>query len=376
MKNLRLLFLLSLILISCNDEVIVNNDYYLQVPESASEPHIGDHIEDISVAKWFNNHTAAITLTYDASIGNISRTMLAVDAVIERDMIMDLEMVTAKYSEPENAHYLDFIRDEMIPKGIGFFGHGHEHINHDELGYKDAYNSFSLCYELMSNWGLNPVTYAYPHARGYKGTTQLAVKRAGFIAARGYTLDEDEFLICPNEKTEPENWFYLPCVGMAKEYEYWVQSNTELTPHLQRAVDNTAWIMLMYHSVGMPEVSGYYDLDEFETDLETIKSMDFWCDHMDNITLYIYEKNSFYYLTEYMGVSGDKTRYRITFGDGFAEEIYSQPLTINLSFKDDYKFSTLEMNPSAESGRLYSIENNKVSINVIPDETTYDIFLY
>jgi len=354
----------------------VNNEYYFQLPVKSIDSSTGDHIQDILVAKWYNNHSAAITLTYDASIGNVSRTMLAVDAVIERGMIMDLEMVTAKYNEPEMAHYLDFIREEMIPNGIGFFGHGHEHINHDELTYNEAFNSFSLCYELMQNWGIPPITYAYPHARGYKGTTQLAVKHAGFIAARGYTLSENEFLICPNAETRPINWFYLPCVGMAKDYEPWVQNNEELTPHLQKCIDSTAWIMLMYHGVGMPEVSGYYDLNEFETDLETIKWMNFWCDHMDNIALYIYEKNSFYYMSSYQGEIGSKIHYKITFGDAFSDEIYRQPLTLNFSLNPDYIFSTLEINLASEKGEKHTIEGNIVTINIIPDEKEYDIYLY
>ena len=95
----------------------------------------------------------------------------------------------------------------------------------------------------MTEWGLNPKSYAYPGARGYDEDTQLANKRAGFICARGYTLDWDEFYICPDEESKPQNWYYLPAVPIAKDFDKYVNTHDNLQLVMEKNIAKKSWII-------------------------------------------------------------------------------------------------------------------------------------
>lgn len=122
----------------------------------------------INVPKWYNNHKAAVSITYDAAWGmkdDQYRNKLnsVVNEIIKRNMKMDFECVTVLYDKPEYQKYLDQMKNELHPKGIHFFGHGHYHINYDEVSYDSAFASMKKCFKLMTEWGLKPKVYAYPH---------------------------------------------------------------------------------------------------------------------------------------------------------------------------------------------------------------------
>jgi hypothetical protein len=202
MKRL-LFFILSIpiILISCNENknpVKPDNDFTV------------NNTFQVSVLKWYDGHKAAVSITYDSSWCANEKVIQVANAVTDRKMHMDFEVVTATFNKPEKLFRVTQMREQLIPQGIHFYGHGHEHVNHDKLDFEAAYNSFKLCYNLMDEWGLEPKAYGYPGSSGYKPSTQLAVKLAGFICARGVTVSPDSFYICPDEKKEPLNWFYLP----------------------------------------------------------------------------------------------------------------------------------------------------------------------
>ena len=94
-----------------------------------------------SVAKWFDNHAAAISITNDdwptpGREPDIDRY------VMEQGLVMGYEMVTGNtfygdriFSGPDDERIV-YLMQELVPKGFGYFGHGHHHIDHDELSLR------------------------------------------------------------------------------------------------------------------------------------------------------------------------------------------------------------------------------------------------
>ena len=54
----------------------------------------GETAFSIEVLKWYGGHQAAVSLNYDAAWGTHEKHHLATDAVIDRGMRMDLEIVS------------------------------------------------------------------------------------------------------------------------------------------------------------------------------------------------------------------------------------------------------------------------------------------
>ena len=81
--------------------------------------------------KFRNGRPAAVSITYDAPFGTHAKHHLATAAVLQRDLRLDLELVSAIYLTPRWRHLTDYYRTELMPQGIRFFGHGHTHALHD-----------------------------------------------------------------------------------------------------------------------------------------------------------------------------------------------------------------------------------------------------
>jgi len=164
----------------------------------------------VRVEKWYAGHKSAVSLTLDGPWSPYGPYQKVVEDVLKRNLHMDFEIVTSFYQSPDRLPIVDKMREDLIPHGIHFFGHGHWHINHDKAGYDSSYVSFKKCYDLMKEWGLNPKAYAYPYSAGHRAETQQANHDAGFLFARGGTYDFDKFFISAGDHWEPENWYFLP----------------------------------------------------------------------------------------------------------------------------------------------------------------------
>ena len=112
-----------------------------------------------SVAKWLDNHAAAISITNDdwPTPGRVPD----IDSyVMEQGLVMGYEMVTGNtihgdriFSGPDDERIV-YLMSELVPKGFSYFGHGHNHIDHDELSYEEALESFQANYDTMIDWGM------------------------------------------------------------------------------------------------------------------------------------------------------------------------------------------------------------------------------
>jgi len=205
-----------------------------------------DSLVVIKADKFRGGARGAVSITYDAPFGTHTDHHLSTDAVVKRQMRMDVEMVSWIFEKPALSHWIDIYKEELIPRGIRFFGHGHTHALHDTMDFDAAYNSFSTNYSLMETWGLAPKVYAYPGSSGERLSTQSANRAAGFIGARGSTVEFEEFFIAPFEEAEPDNWFFLPAVVMGNASFRYIDVHEKLVPILDETVERRAWLILMY----------------------------------------------------------------------------------------------------------------------------------
>ena len=332
-----------------------------------------------SVAKWLDNHAAAISITNDD--WPIPGREPDIDSyVMEQGLVMGYEIVTGNsfYGDPifigPDDERIVYLMSELVPKGgFGYFGHGHNHIDHDELSWEEALESFRANYETMQDWGMKPVAYAYPRSAGLEVETQLALEASGFLSGRLQTTNPDAYYNLPGLQLVPDNWFGLLALEMQSiEFagcDACVNDNSELLPVLDEALAQRAWIILTYHSIGQ-EHWGWYDWDEFRKDVQSIAARDFWTATMNDIVLYIREREKAE-LTAERFVDAKDDRIEITLSDGLDNAVFDQPLTI------------LFEQPTGWIGRPFTVfqegvlldefvfDTKSVMISLQPNEKTY-----
>lgn len=343
-----------------------------KLPDPASFELVAEDqtVFTVRALKWYNGHAAAVSITYDSAYGTWNVHAMTAKLVAGKGLRMDHEMVTSFYQEARWNPLLPRIRQELLPNDIHLFGHGHEHLEHDTMSYADAYANFKRCYDLMEEWGLNPKAYAYPHSSGKKVSTQAANRAAGFICARGSTLDLEEVYLCSGDAMEPRNWYYLPAVSMAEQFEGYVNNHAELAPVLDRTLDETAWVILMYHAIGQPLGWGYYDLQEFGRDLTQIAEGDFWSANMDAAAAYIKERKGLRLELESVSSAGDLA---VQFRDGLDNEVYDQPLTFEFEFNPDLHIQLVHVVPPIDQVNTFEVSNNRLRLNILPDEAAHSL---
>lgn len=334
--------------------------------------HQGQEVFTIRATKWRDGHRAAVSVTYDAPWGIHPVFSLATDAAIARGLAMDIEIVSNKLSHFKRVPNVQRMHEELIPNNIGFFGHGHAHIDHDALGYHAAYRSFRINYVMMRAWGLNPKTYAYPLFAGRDAQTQAANRQAGFIAARGGTRDANAYYICANSVREPENWYNLPSVIMGNASTRDPSTHDQLRPILLKTLRKRAWTIMTYHSIGHPEGWGYYPHAEFIRDLDFIKANDFWSGKFASIAAYIQERNALdIQIARYFG-RDMPNRFEFILSDGLDNDLYDEPLTLDFTFNPDLNVRFAHIHPSQANGQnRFAVVEDRLRLNMVPDERLY-----
>ncbi|MFC1573970.1 hypothetical protein ACFL30_02170 [Candidatus Latescibacterota bacterium] len=329
---------------------------------------------DVKVMKWKDGHTAAVTITYDhgwGTGGGKPNEQISQDIVLEKGLVLDYELVTYHY---ENYPAIrEDIRDKQLPLGIGFFGHGHKHIPHDELSFDDCFDSFSLCFNLMKEWGLNPKAYAYPSGYGKKYTTQFACQIAGFICARDFNAYSEKVYLCPDDTMEPDNWYLMPSIRASSVHTYpdCITNHAEMADAIEKALPITAWIILCYHSIGFADGYAYYPLEDFEEDMDTIAGNDFWCSNMDVIACYIKERSAFIFSKKKLSTVDGKAEYKVQFRDWLDNSIYDSPLTLDFTFNESFSVREMRIDPALNGSTEFEVTDNSIRLNVVPDEREY-----
>ncbi|MFH1570388.1 MAG: hypothetical protein ABIL09_20520 [Gemmatimonadota bacterium] len=363
-------FVTLLWLLGCDGDRVVGPAVSTESPGSNPACTVtvdGDMVFTLVVRKWYGGRAAAVSITLDNPWGTHALHHLATDAAIARGLRMDLEIVTASFVDPRWKPLLDTYRDVLMPQGIHFFGHGHTHALHDTLSYEDCLASFGTCFDLMQAWGLHPRAYAYPGSSGEKASTQAANRDAGFICARGSTVDARLFHIVPDEVAEPDNWYFLPAVPMGNASYRYIQSHTQLAPILEAAVEQTSWVILMYHAIGIPEGWSYYPLAEYHRDLDQIAGGDFWSANLDQAAAYLRERLALQMRVE--SVLHRSGAYRLTFDDALPDEVYDQPLTVDLELAPGSRIRRILVDPPVGGVGAFDVRDGTVRLDLLPTST-------
>ena len=356
-------------------------------PPSSGPPSSGPRI---AIAKWFDNHAAAISITYDGWPDPMAPVD---DLAADLGLMLDYQLVTQRYVKRDDLPdwvehdltdliphavpgvVLDHVADHpsaLLPPGFSYFGHGHWHVDHDTLTYAQAYESFRLCFEFMERMGLKPVAYAYPRGGGTKTEVQRALADAGFLAGR---LGEGAFpYIVPDAETAPQNWYGLPTVVM-ESYDFQqcdgcINDTAELTPILDTALERTAWIIPMYHSIGRSGW-GFYRFEDFRRDMQAVADRDFWAASMNDVALYIRERETAAAAMDTTEQDGVTTAIRVTLSDGLDNDRFDQPLTLIFTPPADWRGRPVRV---TQNGRLVDWvfpDTETVLVSLPPDEEPY-----
>jgi hypothetical protein len=330
------------------------------------------------IYKWYDGHTAAISITNDNGSPSYETEKEVQDFLIANKIRLDYEMVTENYLQDSAA--LDYLL-QIINNGFGYFGHGHKHINHDALSYQDSYNDFKACYETIKQFGLKPVAYAYPGGWGYRFSTRTALSDAGFLCGRKYEqLDHKDPFIVPDTVSEPKDWFALPTLVM-QSYNYdacyvCINNTSELIPFLDECLEKTAWLILTYHSIGFYEGYGFYETEDFQNDVLAIKRRNFWITSMNEAVLYLKEKQNAKLTVEWrINKFYDVEKIIITLNDGLPDDYYDQPLTISFDIPGYWINRQLSLSRNGDQIDEFTFNSTRAKISLIPSEAVCELIL-
>jgi hypothetical protein len=324
------------------------------------------------IARWYNNCSAAISLTHDHGQPASKLNRKINKFVVDNGLTMDYEIVTGNYIRfPVRRKHL---LHKLTASGLSFYGHGHTHINHDKLSYNEALKSFKQCYKTMKDLGLKPTAYAYPHGAGMEKETRQALSEAGFLSGRlHFSKRSTDPYIVPGSTLEPEDWFALPTIVM-QDYAFnqckkCVNNNEELIPYLDNAIQKRAWIILTYHSIGNEKGYGFFKFEEFKKNIHSIRERDFWSASMNSVTLYTRERSRAKVKIEPVRNSIKKIQtIRITLSDGLPNEIYDQPLTILFNLPGSWINKSIALVENGKVLKTLVFDSINGMISIKPDE--------
>ncbi|HLP44996.1 MAG TPA: hypothetical protein VK469_03580 [Candidatus Kapabacteria bacterium] len=325
-----------------------------------------------TIAKWYNNCAAAISLTYDDGRPKSKLNKAVNKFVFENGLTIDYEVVTYQYILNPNLKYR--LLETIIPANFGYFGHGHKHVNHDRLSYEEALKSFAQCYKVMVELGLKPVAYAYPGGAGKEAETKKALAKAGFLSGRLHFSEKmnDPYII-PGSKTEPDDWFGLPTLIM-QDYNFnrckrCVTNNEQLIPYLEQTVKEKAWLILTYHAIGNKKNYGYFRYEEFQKNIHAIKERNFWNASMNAVTLYIRERLHAEAKLLTAGAHGHIEEMTITVTDNLPNTIYNQPLTVLFQIPKEWVNQPIALEENGKQIKIFTFPSLNAMISLAPDET-------
>ncbi len=337
----------------------------------------GNQMLYATIAKWYDNHRAAISIMYDHGWGwpQTDDERLFLDIVARHGLPIDFDAVTANFTPEHKA----FLQNTLVPLGISFFGHGHWHVDHDLLSYTDALESFRKCYAAMENLGLKPVAYAYPGGAGNKPGTRKALQDAGFLSGRLFhaAFHANPYII-PHNETEPPDWFALPTL-IIQNYEYQYNEETihntqELIPFLDGALKRRAWITSTYHEIS-DGPGGTYTPAKFEQDLTAIAERDFWVASMNDVTLYARERANATINMHAVYMKDSSLKYvELQLQDGLPNERYDQELTILLSIPGEWIGRELAIQ-QGNNNHIVRPVKSECMLSLLPNEQPYRIRL-
>lgn len=153
--------------------------------------------------------------------------------------------------------------------------------------------------------------------------------------------------------------------------DYCVNNNDELVFYLDEALERTAWIILTYHNIGNPRGFGWYAWDEFQKDVLAIKARDLWTAPMNDIVLYIRERENATIVLETFENSQRTEHVEITLSDGLDNDRFNQPLTILFDQPEAWIGSPFVVSQDGQPGGEFVFDTKAAMLSLLPNERPY-----
>jgi hypothetical protein len=326
----------------------------------------------VRLAKWKDGHRAAVSVTYDNGDLLSDGQRAVQDAILAAGVRVDFELVTGVISDAklERMRWLE-------AHGLGFFGHGARHVNHDRLSPEEARRSARSCYETMQALGLKPVAFAYPTGHASRRSTRDAVREAGFLSARIFRASSrrDPYIV-PGDEREPDDWYTLPTLVMmgrdSDPRDNAINDTEELRAYLDGAIARGAWLITTYHGINKPGAYGFYPLDGFVSDLHAITARDLWAGSLNDVTLYVRERASARLEHAWRREHG-LPMLRLTLEDGLPDDRFDQPLTVLVRAPRAWRGRGVELRDpdGVVVGGSEAAGRAPIALSIRPDGRTY-----
>ena len=329
----------------------------------------------VSLTKWYGGHSAAISLTYDHGVRWLSpEEALIQNIVLEENLPMDFDFTNSDLDEwPARRLYYS---QTLQQHGIGFFGHGYDHINSDAVAEEVALENFRRCYEDMVAFGTKPVAYAYPGGYCYAASTRRALAASGFLAGRRFSsLDHTHPYICSGDTLVPSDWYDLPSLVMFT-HEFsgdpkTIQATSALIPFLDEAVRQRAWLITTYHEI-KDGPGGTYAVQDFRDDIQAIKGRDFWIASFNDATLYLRERaKATVDITQQFSPDGMLVWAELLLSDDLSNDLYDHPLTVRISVPDALVGRRFKVSQDHHEIASQVFEPDSLMLSLRPNERPY-----
>lgn len=337
--------------------------------------------ETLEIAKWWSDYSSAYTVTYDMGfpfLNDFENKWL-----IENGLYIDYEIVTATYNSiPSRVDYLKSLKAE----NFGYFGHGHEHIDHDKISYEEAYNSFKNNYDSIKSYGIQPISYAYPYGAGRRDSTRIALKESGFLSGR---LNQEDFegygpFIMEYAESSPKDWFGLPALRMEdiefQGCDYCINSPHELLPYIYENINRKSWLITTYHAIGFdgntddrPIGWGFYKRENFFQEMNTVKSLmenkKLWLASMNDVTLYTYLRNN----TTFEIMYENNSTFKLVFKSTVDKNQINTDITLKMFINQNMGYNSMIIENSYNKIFESDTLSDTLIVNLNPHDGPYKI---
>lgn len=302
---------------------------------------------DTYITVWKGGAIGAYSFTFDD--GAPGQFQYAVPILNEHNIHATFFLIGASvkawYGTPGRVHVPQML--SMVAAGHEIGNHTYSHPRLTELSDEDIHLEMLLSQEFFNNWGLNPVSLAYPYSDTDDRVRSIVGQYMKF-ARDGYPM-----------VTNSSSWDELNPLDLR-----WSSKSTDHYSCVDLAVSSGTWAIGVFHAIG---IGSGPTVEEFETFVKYVATLrdtgELWVDTVKQIACYTRER----YAATIASSSDAETltiTVRLQVGLGYP---YIVPLTLRTDVNGYYvkSISQSEMHIS------YEVVNDKagrlVQYDVVPD---------
>ncbi|MFO7729638.1 MAG: polysaccharide deacetylase family protein [Spirochaetia bacterium] len=347
-----------------------------EIPEERydeKEPdYPSDYRFDYEIAPWYDFKTAACSVTFDD--GTLDQYLVAFPELNKHDIKATFFLITGPR---ERGVWRDGTWERLLfsweqAREIAAYGHeiashGSSHADltklpanaHEELG--KSRDTIRLHVPALPRG----MTFSWPYWRSTAELQEIA--HTYYLGARsgGGELDYYPIRFEGIPGRAPQNLFRINSLRISEEFHPW-----DIKKHSEKVLKKGRWLVLDFHGVDngeIPERALGWDpisLQSFKTALDYIKERDFWIAPFGAVLRYIRERDN----ASVSLIEGTKSSIIFSVEDGLDNEVYSQPLSMDIAVPEDW--NSVEVYRNGIYKFRTRVANKRVRINIVPDGST------